>query len=133
MADQQQATGPLPREMDEHGPRQWPSFQVQAGLLLATALAQAAGLLLLRQLAQVHQAEGQRLIGGQIAGLLVLRSLRRRWDKAQAEDVVLAPDPLQRLFQQWHLEIGRSLQEEGLVPVMRIEQALLEEPALDRR
>src|SRR5207245_11792127 len=53
MTEQQQAPGLLSRQVEEHGTRQWPVLQVQAGLLLATALAQAAGLLLLRQFAQV--------------------------------------------------------------------------------
>src|SRR2546430_616325 len=45
MTEQQQAPGLLSRQVEEHGTRQWPVLQVQAGLLLATALAHAAGLL----------------------------------------------------------------------------------------
>ena len=62
VADQQQAPGLGPGQVEEHGSRQWPGSQMQAGLLLVTALLHAASLLLLGQLAQVHHVEGDRLI-----------------------------------------------------------------------
>ena len=51
---------------------------------------------------------------------------------AEAQRVVVRDDVAERLLEDVDVELARHLEEERLVPVVRVGEALLEEPALDR-
>ncbi len=115
------------RAVHQHRPQQRPVFQVEAALGIGEqCLAGGHG-------RHPHLPEQGSIGQRQVLGAPLPACLPTCLRETQAQGVVLLQHRQQRLLQQRRIQGAQRFQQQGLVPVLRLGNAAVEEPVLDRR
>ena len=125
--DKQEPGRPGPAPVKEHHPHEWSVRQVKACLHPRGRLRQGAFLLGLRQHGPIHPPEGHLGVGAGLDSLPAGGGGR----ETQAERVVVSQEVLHGPSEQRGVQGVQHFQEQGLVIMVPLGQALLEEPALN--
>ena len=127
---QQQARGAVRPQVEQGGPQQGPGFQVEAGLQLRGAGRHGGALLVRGEGGEVDPLEGDRAFDLSHA-LRPAAGLTGLLGEAQAQGVVVHQEVVERRLEVPGVDGEAHLQQQGLVPVVRVGEVALEEPALD--